>query len=98
MTRTYEERPRVANRDRHVARKAPWNAKPMKKSGKGKGNWGVEGDEIEDYSISVNQVFQDSDYRDDDLNQETNNKIRVISKAELEGETEEISSSSSSEE
>jgi hypothetical protein len=88
MTRSKEDRPRVANRDRHVSRNAPWNAaKPLKKSGGGKGNWGVEGEEVEDFSIPVKQVFKDIDYRDDEVieNQE-NSKIRVVSRDELESE------------
>ena len=87
MSRTKEDRPRVANRDRHVSRNAPWNAKPMKKSGGGKGNWGVEGEEVDDFSIPVNQVFKDIDYRDDEvIENQDNNKIRVVSRDELESE------------
>lgn len=92
MSRSNNEHPRVAQRDRHVSRNAPWNAKPMKKSGSGKGNWGVEGAEVDDFQIPVNQVFRDSDFRDDEvIGAEAENKIRVISRDELE-------SSSSSEE
>lgn len=98
MTRsTKEVYPRVANRDRHVSRNGPWNAKPMKKMGGGKGNWGVEGDEVDDFQIPVKQVFKDSDYRDVEVvdsiesSANDNNKIRVVSREELE-------SSSSSEE
>lgn len=87
MARINEERPRVANRDRHVARNAPWNAKPMKKSGGGKGNWGVEGEEVDDFRIPVNQVFKDEDYRDEEVVESREiNKIRVVSKDELEAE------------
>ncbi len=87
MTRTVEERPRVANRDRHVSRNAPWNAKPMKKSGGGKGNWGVEGEEVDDFRIPVKQVFKDADYRDEEvIESHENNKIRVVSRDELESE------------
>lgn len=88
MARTNEERPRVASRDRHVSRSSPWNAKSMKKSGGGKGNWGVEGEEVDDFSIPVNQVFKDSDYWEGEAVVESQeiNKIRVVSRDELESE------------
>ncbi len=90
MTRTKEERPRVALRDRHVSRNAPWNAKPMKKSGGGKGNWGVEGAEVDDFSIPVHQVFKDAEYRAEEvIDQPGVNKIRVVSRDELETSEEE---------
>lgn len=89
MTRTKEERPRVANRDRHVSRNAPWNAKPMKKSGGGKGNWGVEGEEVDDFRIPVKQVFKDADFRDEEVMEHSDvNKIRVVSREELESSEE----------
>ena len=89
MTRTNEQNDRVANRDRHVSRNAPWNAKPMKKSGGGKANWGVEGEEVGDFRIPVNQVFKDADFRDEEVapNQDVN-KIRIVSKEELDLELE----------
>lgn len=91
MTRsTKQEHPRVAQRDRHVARNAPWNAKPMKKSGGGKGNWGVEGEEVDDFNIPVNQIFKDEDYREDEtIPAEDVNKIRVVSKEDLENSSSE---------
>lgn len=91
MTRsTKSEHPRVAQRDRHVARNAPWNAKPMKKSGGGKGNWGVEGEEVGDFNIPVKQVFNDEDYREDEaIQSEDVNKIRVVSKEDLENSSSE---------
>lgn len=91
MSRSKED-PRVANRERHVSRHAPWNAKPMKKSGGGKGNWGVEGDEVLDSRIPVNQIFEDEEFRAEEaVKQQEVNKIKVISR-------EEIESTSSSEE
>ena len=79
-----EEYPRVANRDRHVSRNSPWNAKPMKKMGGGKGNWGVEGEEVDDFRIPVKQVFKDSDYRDEEaIELVENNKIKVVDRDEL---------------
>ena len=90
MTRTKEENIRTASRDRHVSRNAPWNAKPMKKSGGGKGNWGVEGEEVDDFSIPVHQIFKDEDYRDTEaVEQQQLNKIRIVSRKELEGEGDE---------
>lgn len=84
------DHPRAAQRDRHVSRNAPWNAKPMKKSGGGKGNWGVEGEEVDDFRIPVKQVFKDEEYREDELMQsEDFNKIRVVSKEDLESSSEE---------
>jgi hypothetical protein len=84
MTRSTNEHPRVASRDRHVARNSPWNAKPMKKSGGGKGNWGVEGAEVDDFQIPVKQLFQDSDFRDDEsIASQDNNKIRIVSQEEI---------------
>lgn len=90
MTRTKEERPRVAMRDRHVSRNSPWNAKPMKKSGGGKGNWGVQGAEVDDFSIPVRQVFKDLDFREEEvMDQQEVNKIRVVSRDELHDSSEE---------
>jgi hypothetical protein len=71
--------------DRHVSRNAPWNAKPMKKSGGGKGNWGVAGEEAFDFTIPVKQVFSDSDYRDEEIMEfEDGNKISVVDREDLE--------------
>lgn len=85
MTRSnIKEHPRVAQRDRHVSRNSPWNAKPMKKSGGGKGNWGVVGEEVDDFLIPVNKVFKDEEYRQEEMMDSHDvNKIRVVSKEEL---------------
>ena len=91
MTRsTKQEHPRAAQRDRHVSRNSPWNAKPMKKSGGGKGNWGVEGEEVDDFNIPVKQVFKDAEYRAEEVIQPENvSKIRVVSKEDLESSSSE---------
>lgn len=80
MTRPQMQHPRVQSRDRHVSRNAPWNAKPMKKQGGGKGNWGVAGTEAQDFVIPVNEVFDDYEFRDDDHPAHQNgSKIQVMS-------------------
>ena len=86
MSRSKQD-PRVANHDRHVSRNAPWNAKPMKKSGGGKGNWGVQGDEVLDSRFPVNQIFEDEDFRGEEMMErsEVNNKIRVVIREEVDG-------------
>ena len=91
MTRSIKQsHPRAAQRDRHVSRNAPWNSKPMKKSGGGKGNWGVEGEEVDDFKIPVNQIFKDAEYRDEEVIQSDDfNKIRVVSKEEFENSSSE---------
>lgn len=91
MTRTNnDEHPRAVMRDRHISRNTPKNAKPMKKSGGGKGNWGVDGSEMRDAGIPVNEAFDDEDYREEERvkpMEQNNNKIQVISQVELENMT-----------
>lgn len=84
MTLKQETNRRVAMRDRHVSRNAPWNAKPMKKAGGGKYNWGVAGVEVGDFCIPVKQVFEDIEYRDEEeLHYDDGNKINVVDREEI---------------
>lgn len=72
-------------RDRHVSRNAPWKAKPMKKAGGGKGNWGVAGEEAFDFRIPIKEVFSDIEYRDEeDLHYDDGNKLSVVNADDLE--------------
>ena len=84
MTLKEETNRRVVMRDRHVARNAPWNAKPMKKAGGGKGNWGVVGEEAFDFAIPVKQVFDDLEYRDEeDLHYDDGNKLTIVDRESI---------------
>lgn len=84
MTLKQETNRRVLMQDRHVSRNAPWNAKPMKKAGGGKGNWGVAGEEAFDFTIPVKEVFNDIEYRDEEaIEYDDGNKISVVDRDDL---------------